>query len=1082
MASRNEILLGKLALQREYLSRSDLQSAIEFQEAQAPGTPLGTILVEHGFLGAQQLAILLDDQKRVLEHKDTRTGLPLADALFGKRVVAQKLATEEQVNEAIRAQEEYRVQGKNLGLGEVLVARKVLTPRQVKQVLEGQKVRILACPNCGKSYNVNGYAAEKKYTCKNCKVELGMPPDSQMIVAIRTTGTQSAPQPQTGAPGPGEPRPELRQTELPRLGETAHDVGFHVTPPAETTDELCGRTIGGYRIDKKLGQGGMGIIYKAEQLSLNRIVALKMLNESLSRNQMFLARFQNEARSVAQLNHPNIVQIYDVGTAEGRHFFSMEYVEGENVGSVLDRQGKLPIQKAVEIMIQISQALIEAHGRNIVHRDIKPDNIMLSLKGVAKLADLGIAKTIELQKKGSKPAEREGAIGTPYYISPEQAQDAAAVDCRADVYSLGASLYHMLTSRVPFYGMNPAVIFMKLAREEPPDPLKYNPLIPYSLSLVLKKMMEKDPVLRYQTAEELHAAVQGVLEEIKDPKKKKKSNTFRLSREVVKIEAKETDTSALQLLGDDEPAAGAKPPHPDTASRPAAAPGAEGTAPRPMPAPAKDPSPVTIVRALGAIGVLLVVLGAGVYFASRPDRDADPPPVNGSGGDATPEDAADRKALQQLDDFRRDTERLHTHAQLREQADRIRRFAETLPAAQSSISAQATKELERIDRLSDDLLFNEIKETLLREAKLGTDQADFRAAARLLESGGESMITPGGEALVADRLRTLRLESAESVRRGLESHRDLESRLLAAPDASSRRAISGAATDDLTNLSARVLPEDATGVDARRLEIERFRTDLEGRLDLEARLARARLEIETLRRVEAAHSLSDPEAARAAVAGAFAPPEAAALVEAQAAALARIDAAAEAALQLRKSVARLVEGQVPFTFDRPGSASIAVQKYGKWKPEEGIVIYSREPASIVEVDRLTIDCYGRMLGASLPIDRPEGKASLALYLLTTGPERREEALALLRGAVAESEAVAARDGPFLFAHDYGRLEEATARAEERGLADQERRRRWDEVGTLLESLRAGAGSALADRALALQPRFEEIAGRVARGE
>jgi len=259
--------------------------------------------------------------------------------------------------------------------------------------------------------------------------------------------------------------------------------------------------VAGYELLAKLGRGAVGIVYKARQLSVGRTVALKLLDPKYTRDKKYVGRFLREARSLANLNHVNIVEGIDAGKApEGYYYFAMEYVEGETVKEFLARDRIIPEAKAIDIAVQIARALQHAEKIKLVHRDIKPENIMLTNDGVAKLADLGLAKSVVEDVSLTLAGQ---AMGTPLYISPEQAQGKDTVDVRSDIYSLGATLYHMTTGFPAFAGENPTVIMLKHINEEAPPPRRANPNLSQGFSQLVEKMMAKDQADRYQTAAEL---------------------------------------------------------------------------------------------------------------------------------------------------------------------------------------------------------------------------------------------------------------------------------------------------------------------------------------------------------------------------------------------------------------------------------------------------------------------------------------------------------------------------------------------------------------------------------------------------
>ena len=265
--------------------------------------------------------------------------------------------------------------------------------------------------------------------------------------------------------------------------------------------EKSGQKIPGYKITNKLGAGAMATVFKAKQISLDRMVAIKVLPRKFTTNPQFIERFYAEGRAAAQLNHPNIVQAYDVGKAGEYHYFVMEYVEGSTVYDEIVKSKRYNEADAIEIAIQVAEALQHAHERGLIHRDVKPKNIMLTRSGVAKLADMGLARAIS--DKEAAEAEQGKAFGTPYYISPEQIRGEVNISPAADIYSLGATLYHMLTGAVPFDGKNPSAVMHKHLKAELVPPDHVNQKLSAGISEVIEMMMAKDPKARYRSCKDL---------------------------------------------------------------------------------------------------------------------------------------------------------------------------------------------------------------------------------------------------------------------------------------------------------------------------------------------------------------------------------------------------------------------------------------------------------------------------------------------------------------------------------------------------------------------------------------------------
>jgi serine/threonine-protein kinase len=272
--------------------------------------------------------------------------------------------------------------------------------------------------------------------------------------------------------------------------------------------EKSGQKIPGYKIMSKLGAGAMATVFKAKQISLDRMVAIKVLPRKFTTNPQFIERFYAEGRAAAQLNHPNIVQAYDVGKAGDYHYFVMEYVEGSTVYDEIVKTKRYNEADAIEITIQVAEALQHAHERGLIHRDVKPKNIMLTKAGVAKLADMGLARAIS--DKEAAEAEQGKAFGTPYYISPEQIRGEMNITPAADIYSLGATLYHMVVGTVPFDGKNPSAVMHKHLKAELVAPDHVNPKLSAGVSEVIEMMMAKDPKARYRSCKDAISDLRAV--------------------------------------------------------------------------------------------------------------------------------------------------------------------------------------------------------------------------------------------------------------------------------------------------------------------------------------------------------------------------------------------------------------------------------------------------------------------------------------------------------------------------------------------------------------------------------------------
>jgi eukaryotic-like serine/threonine-protein kinase len=314
-----------------------------------------------------------------------------------------------------------------------------------------------------------------------------------------------------------------------QLAELSHSDVARGTDPKELARDLLRRgwltkfqlamalhgragelTLGPYRLLERLGAGGMGEVYKARQTKLNRTIALKVVRPELLKKPLVLRRFRREAQAAGRLDHPNIVRVYDAESDGDLHFLVMEYVPGVDLSRYLKARGPLSVPQACDIARQMALGLQHAHDKHLVHRDIKPQNVLIDGQGVVKLLDMGLARATT---DGPDPAgsgeltQADMVIGTPDFMAPEQARDSRTVDARADLYSLGCTLYFLLTGRTPFPGGTAVEKLLKHQTDPPPNLLEQRPDAPPTLAAVLEKLLAKRTDDRYPSA----AAVAAVL-------------------------------------------------------------------------------------------------------------------------------------------------------------------------------------------------------------------------------------------------------------------------------------------------------------------------------------------------------------------------------------------------------------------------------------------------------------------------------------------------------------------------------------------------------------------------------------------
>lgn len=347
------------------------------------------------------------------------------------------LLDRDKVREALTAQKTQKAAGQAQLVGEVMIGKGWLTPRQVAAILVAQK----------------RYRAESQ--------------------------GQAAPAAAASKPAEGGSARPVRQK------------------------------LGSFELIRKIGEGAMGQVFEAVSPTHSGTVALKVLPRDLAQDQEFVERFKREIKLMGALHHPHIVELYDAGVAAGYYYISMEFIDGEPLDKRLKREGKLAEKEALRIAREMAVGLAHAHGKGMIHRDIKPDNVLLAKSGAAKITDFGLAKPAEDKQHLTAAGF---SIGTPFYISPEQAIGKEKVDHRADLYGLGATLFHMLTGRVPFEHASSTQVMVMHVQNPPPDPRSVNPAVSRGASQVVLKLLAKQPEQRFGDGTELAAALQALIE------------------------------------------------------------------------------------------------------------------------------------------------------------------------------------------------------------------------------------------------------------------------------------------------------------------------------------------------------------------------------------------------------------------------------------------------------------------------------------------------------------------------------------------------------------------------------------------
>jgi len=452
-----ETIVGKVCVERGWVTRDQLVDCLR-QVATTADTPtsdssksrLSDMLIARGLVSEDQMSSLREEVSRILASDSAFTVVRRDDTALGQILVNAAACTKEQIIEALSIQQHLVDRGGPAPrLGEILLQKGYVTFAAIERGLQSQNGKtLLHCVSCRSHYSVLDFSPKKKYLCKKCSGSL-LPP-----------------------------------------GELPADVPAEIVAAQANPKNILGK----YVLLKELGRGGMGVVYQAWESALRRWVALKVLLGTGGQEE--LVRFRREAQTAASLRHPNIVGIYEVCDVGDKHVIAMEYVDGRSLAGE-----KLPASKAAEALIPVARAVEFAHSRGIIHRDIKPHNIMIDREGKAFVMDFGLAKSLQ----GSSHITMTGTVvGTPSYMAPEQAAgNVALVGKQSDIYSLGAVLYELLTGLPPFKGPNPVETLRMVVNDDVRPLSQLNAAVPKDLETIVLKCLEKEPSRRYAGAGEL---------------------------------------------------------------------------------------------------------------------------------------------------------------------------------------------------------------------------------------------------------------------------------------------------------------------------------------------------------------------------------------------------------------------------------------------------------------------------------------------------------------------------------------------------------------------------------------------------
>ncbi|RME74609.1 MAG: serine/threonine protein kinase [Planctomycetota bacterium] len=474
-----ELVFAKILLKNKLATFDEVSSCLkDLSKGRFPNLSFEEVCLKKGILTETQLEEALKAMERTL--------LLLEDIIYGKIAIQKGWVSEDQVQKcfAIQKASQYKI-----SLGELLLLKDYISEDNHKLILE----EIKKYQSQGGEFSLDYLKSKVKESHSFQNIKFGEMALKKLLVTSEQVQECL------------EIQKEMRKRGIEKkLGEVMMEKSyisdFHVKKIISAIQEGDSQLIENYIIEKKIGEGAMGVVYKAYLAGSKQPIALKVLRPHIAESRETLLRFAAEAKKAISLNHPNIVRAYEVGVSDEYYYYTMEYVEGENIRQMLEKQPFLPIPLAVKIVIDIASALEYASQFNIVHRDIKPDNIILQKDGKAKLCDLGIAKSLH---EDHNLTQIGMVVGTPYYISPELAKGKKEIDIRSDLYSLGATFYKMITGKVPFDGDSATSVLLQHLSVEPIPPHEIRREIPPHISNGILKLMSKSPEHRFTTPRDL---------------------------------------------------------------------------------------------------------------------------------------------------------------------------------------------------------------------------------------------------------------------------------------------------------------------------------------------------------------------------------------------------------------------------------------------------------------------------------------------------------------------------------------------------------------------------------------------------
>lgn len=473
----SDVQLSKLLIKSRWVTPIQLKECRDEVEAMRgqPGAPdLGPLLVAKGYLSADQFL-------QIGAAHGLRQG-----RLFGEIAMRWNLITQDDLKAALIQQSEMRIRGEKPRLGAILVNKGLMKAHQVQSILSDQGKRVATCPACNASFNVR--IGADHYVCKRCgaTIPLGTAPEGSADAHFLADDTLVGVPNVADAPPPAAPASTATPAPIVKIGP--------------------GDKLGEYKLHEELGRDHLGMTYRATRANDGKVFAVKVLDEAWVGKTEFITALQQKIGQVAKLSHPNLRRIYSMGQSSKRQYVVLEFIEGDSLRSVISAGSTLSPRKALTIASQLCDALAYVHGQGHIHGDIRPSNILVSREGRVVLGNLG------LSEDPAANIRRIAAAGqlAPFYVAPEQVTGRRPVDFRADIYGLGATLYHLLAGRPPFEGTDPGELLLRFTDDEFPPPSRYNPSVPEEVSRVIVKMLAGDP-------DERHGSLAELVQDLQNP-------------------------------------------------------------------------------------------------------------------------------------------------------------------------------------------------------------------------------------------------------------------------------------------------------------------------------------------------------------------------------------------------------------------------------------------------------------------------------------------------------------------------------------------------------------------------------------